>query len=42
MCSSDLGDDVIFFNVAAGTFLPVQVIKVFATDTSALRIVALW
>ena len=36
------GDDVIFSNVASGTFLPVQVIRVFATDTSAFRIVALW
>lgn len=36
------GDDVIFFNVQQGTVLSVQVIKVFATDTNASRIVALW
>lgn len=36
------GDDIIFSNVPAGTFLPVQVIRVFATDTLASRIVALW
>jgi hypothetical protein len=36
------GDDVIFYGVAAGQFLPVHVIRVFATDTSATNIVALW
>jgi hypothetical protein len=35
-------DDVTFFNVAAGTFLPVQVKRVFVTGTSATNIVALW
>lgn len=35
-------DDVVFSNVAAGTFLPVQVIRVFATNTTATNIVATW
>ena len=36
------GDDIIFYNVLGGTFLPVQVLKVFSTGTSAANIVALW
>jgi len=36
------GDDVTFTNVAAGAFLPVQVIRVFASTTSATDIIALW
>lgn len=36
------GDDVVFSNVAAGSFIPVQVIKVWATNTTATNIVALW
>ena len=36
------GDDVVFTNVAAGAFLPVQVIRVFASTTSAIDIIALW
>ena len=36
------GDDVIFYGVAAGQFLPVHVVRVFLTDTSATNIVALW
>lgn len=36
------GDDVVFANVVGGTFLPVQVIKVFASGTAASNIVALW
>lgn len=36
------GQTVIFYGVIGGTFLPVQVLKVFQTDTSASRIVALW
>jgi|DEB19_MinimDraft_3_1074340.scaffolds.fasta_scaffold00994_11 hypothetical protein len=36
------GDDVIFYNVQGGTVLPIQVIQVFTTNTTALRIVALW
>jgi hypothetical protein len=36
------GDDVVFTGVLAGTFLPVQVTRVFATNTTATNIVALW
>ena len=36
------GDDVTFNNVLGGTFLPVQVIRVFSTGTTAGNIVALW
>jgi hypothetical protein len=38
------GDVITFFGVAAGTVLPVQVIKVWspASGTSAVQIVALW
>jgi hypothetical protein len=36
------GDDITFQNVPNGTFIPVQVVRVFATTTSALNIVALW
>lgn len=35
-------DDVTFTNVQAGQFIPVQVIRVFATGTSATNILALW
>jgi len=35
------GDDVIFRNVPVG-FFPVQVLKVWATDTIADEIIALW
>ena len=36
------GDDITFAGVLGGTFMPVQVIKVYATGTSATDIVALW
>lgn len=36
------GDDVVFSGVPAGTFLPVQVIRVYSTNTTATNIVALW
>ena len=36
------GDDVTFTGVLAGSFIPVQVIKVFATGTTSTNIVALW
>lgn len=36
------GDDIIFRNVPNGTFIPVQVIRVFASTTNATDIVALW
>ena len=35
-------DDVTFTGVNAGTFLPVQVIRVWSTGTSATTILALW
>ncbi len=35
------GDEVTFKNVPVG-FLPVQVVKVFATGTAADEIIALW
>lgn len=36
------GQDVLFTGVLGGTFLPVQVLKVFRTSTSADNFVALW
>lgn len=36
------GDDVVFVGVASGTFLPVNVVKVFSTNTGASNIIALW
>jgi len=36
------GDDVTFVNVPNGTFIPVQVVRVFATGTGASNILALW
>lgn len=36
------GDDVVFTGVLAGTFLPIQVVRVFSTNTTATNIVALW
>lgn len=36
------GDDVTFFTVPPGTVLPIQVIRVFSSGTSANGIVALW
>jgi hypothetical protein len=36
------GQDVTFANVLGGTFLPVQVLKVFSTGTAASNLVALW
>jgi hypothetical protein len=36
------GDDVLFVGVPAGSFLPVQVIRVFATHTAATDIMACW
>jgi len=35
-------DDVTFVGIPAGSFVPVQVKRVFATDTTATDIVALW
>ena len=36
------GDDVTFTGVLAGSYLPVQVQRVFATGTSATNIIAIW
>ena len=36
------GDDVIFSAVPAGTFMPVNVVRVYATNTTATNIVAMW
>lgn len=36
------GDEVIFTNIQDGSFIPVQVLKVFSTGTTASNIVALW
>ena len=36
------GDDVVFVAVPAGQFIPVNVVQVFSTDTTASDILALW
>ena len=36
------GDEVTFSSVLAGSFLPVQVVRVWATGTTATNIIALW
>jgi hypothetical protein len=36
------GDDVTLVNVADGTFIPIQVIRVFSSTTDATNIIALW
>ena len=36
------GDDVTFVGLLAGSFVPVQVKKVYSTNTTATNIVALW
>jgi hypothetical protein len=36
------GDEVTFSSVLAGSFIPVQVVKVWASGTSATNIIALW
>ncbi len=36
------GDDVTFTSLPSGSFLPVQVIRVFATNTTASSVIALW
>lgn len=36
------GDEVVFNNIPDGTFLPVQVVRVFETETIAEKIIALW
>ena len=39
---ADTGTAVTFTNVQAGTILPIQVVKVYSTDTTATDIVALF
>ena len=36
------GDDVTFNNIQSGSFLPINVVRVFSTGTTATNIVALW
>ena len=36
------GDEVTFVGFPTGGFLPVQVVRVFATDTTAASVLALW
>lgn len=36
------GDDVLFTALPGGSFLPVNVLKVFSTNTTASNILALW
>ncbi len=36
------GDDIVFAGFPDGSFLPVNVVKVFATNTTASGIIALW
>lgn len=36
------GDEVTFTGLIAGSFIPVHVVKVWSTGTSATNIVALW
>ena len=35
-------DKVTFVNIQGGSFLPIQVVKVWATGTTAANIIALW
>lgn len=35
-------DEITFTNIQDGSFLPVQVLRVFATGTTASNIIALW
>ena len=36
------GDKATFVNIQGGTFLPIQVVRVWATGTTAADIIALW
>tara|TARA_R110000796_G_scaffold200798_6_gene316873 strand:- start:686 stop:955 length:270 start_codon:yes stop_codon:yes gene_type:complete len=36
------GDDITFKGIVAGSFIPVQVVRVFASNTSVASIIALW
>ena len=41
-CKTASGQDIKFVGLKAGSFLPVQVVKVYATDTTLTNIVAIW
>ena len=36
------GNDVVLSGLSAGTFIPIQVVRVYSTNTTATDIVALW
>lgn len=36
------GDEVTFTNIQDGSFIPVQVLRVYSTGTTASNIIALW
>jgi len=36
------GDDITFKGIVAGSFIPVQVVRVFASTTDVASIIALW
>ena len=36
------GDEVTFVNIQDGSFIPIQVLRVYATGTTATNIVAIW
>lgn len=36
------GDEVVFYNIQDGSFLPVQVLRVYESETTATNILALW
>lgn len=36
------GDEVTFVNIQDGSFVPIQVLRVFSTGTTSTNIVAIW
>jgi|TARA_R100001369_G_C3183672_1_gene142055 hypothetical protein len=36
------GDEIVFTGINSGSFLPVQVLRVYATGTTATGIISLW
>jgi len=36
------GDEILFSGILSGSFLPVQVLRVYATGTTATGVIALW
>ena len=36
------GNDVVLSGLSAGTFIPIQVVRVYSTSTTATDIIALW